>query len=161
MRFLEKYSNKVQLILDRKTIEVHDEVFLSKSTEEQLITVINEQNNYIFGRNVNAENVTPIMVTSNEELNSWNDSCFLFESEDVFYIIDICSMNRFAVFANPNDCKLQTVEYEYVIYRFIPEFKFFRGSYPFEILYPETCVRPLIYIPLPEDEIAEQENFPF
>ena len=72
MRFLEKYSNMVQLIIDRKLIEVHDEVFLSKNTEEQLITLINEQNDYIFGRNINVENVTPIMVTNNEELRGWS-----------------------------------------------------------------------------------------
>ncbi len=155
MTFLEKYSNNVKLIIDRKSIEVHDEVYLSNSTEEQLITLINEQNDYIFGRNINAENVTPIMVTSNEELTGWTDRCFLFEIENVFYIIDICSMSRWEVFANPNDYELQIVKYEYLAYRFIPEFKFLKGSYPsFEILYPETCRRPLIFIPLTAEEIA-------
>lgn len=161
MRFLEKYRNRVQLIMDRKLIEVHDEVFLSKNTEEQLITQINEQNDYIFGRNINAENVKPIMVTNNEELSGWSESSFLFESDNKYFFIDFVCIDRSAVFANRNDYELQIVKYEYLIYRFIPEFKFFRGSYPFEILYPETCVRPLIYIPLTAEEIAELENFPF
>ena len=157
MRFLEKYSNMVQLIIDRKLIEVHDEVFLSKNTEEQLITLINEQNDYIFGRNINVENVTPIMVTNNEELRGWSESGFLFKSDFKYFFIDIVSMDRMATFLYPDQYDLHIVKYEYLVYHFIPEFKFFRGSYPFEILYPENCGRPLIYIPLTEEEIAHQE----
>jgi hypothetical protein len=154
MRFLKKYSNNIELIIGRKSIEVHNEVFLSRSTEEQLIKLINEQNDYIFGRNITTENVTPIMVTEDEELRGWTDSSFLFESENEFFIIDICGMCRLEVFENPNEYELQIVKYEYSGYRFIPEFKFFKGSYPFEILFPETCIRPLIYIPLTPEEIA-------
>jgi hypothetical protein len=155
MTFIEKYNSNLQLIIDRKLIEVHDEIFLSRNTEEHLIKLINEQNDYIFGRNITIENVTPIMVTSDEELRGWSGSSFLFESENIFYIIDIRSISRSAVFENPNEYELQIVKYEYQIYRFIAEFKFFKGFiYPFEILYPETCSRPLIYIPLTAEEIA-------
>lgn len=112
MRFLEKYSNMVQLIIDRKLIEVHDEVFLSKSTEEQLTTLINEQNDYIFGRNINAENVTPIMVTNNEELRGWSESGFLFKSDYKYFFIDIVSMDRRATFLYPDQHDLHIVKYE-------------------------------------------------
>jgi hypothetical protein len=158
MTFLEKYRNNVKLMIDRKSIETHDSVFLSGNYYEQLISLINEENDNIFDSNITAENVTPIMVTSNEELISWTDSCFLFESEDVFYIIDIRSISRRAVFANPNEYELHIVKYEYQVYRFMAEFKFFKGFiYPFEILYPETCIRPLIYIPLTYEELALQD----
>lgn len=155
MAFLERYSNNTKLIIDRKSIEVHDKIYKSRNTEEQLITLINEQNDYIFGRNITTENVTPIMVTTNDELSGWDDSCFLFETNNSFFIIDIVSMNRSAVFLYPDEHDLHIVKYEYLIYRFIPEFKFFKGRhFPFEILYPETCFRPLIYIQLTAEEIA-------
>jgi hypothetical protein len=157
MRFLEKYKGNVKLIIERNRIDVRDEVFLSKNTEEQLIILINEQNNYIFGRNINAGNVTPIMVTENEELRGWNDSSFLFESENIFFVIDIVSMDRVASFLYPDQHDLHIVKYEYLVYRFIPKFKFLKGSYPFEIIYPETCKRPLIYIPLTAEEIAHYD----
>ena len=157
MRFLEKYKDNVKLIIERNRIDVRDEVFLSKNTEEQLIILINEQNNYIFGRNINAGNVTPIMVTENEELRGWNDSSFLFESENIFFVIDIVSMDRVASFLYPDQHDLHIVKYEYLVYQFIPKFKFLKGSYPFEIIYPETCKRPLIYIPLTAEEIAHYD----
>lgn len=160
MDFLKKYSNNVKLIIDRKSIEVHDKVYLSRNSYEQLISLINEQNDYIFGRNITTENVTPIMVTNDEELRGWTDSCFLFASENIFYIIHIPSICRSAVFANPDQYELQIVKYEYLVYRFIPDFKFFKGSCFFEIIYTETCSRPLIYIPLTAEEI-ERRDFQF
>ena len=154
MTFLEKYKDNVKLIIERKRIDVRDEVFLSKNTEEQLIKLINEQNDFIFGKNITTDNVTPIMVTENEELRGWTDSSFLFESENIFFVIDIVSMDRMASFLYPDQHDLHIVKYEYLIYRFIPKFKFLKGSYPFEIIYPDTCTRPLIYIPLTAEEIA-------
>jgi hypothetical protein len=38
------------------------------------------------------------MVTENEELSGWTDSSFLFESENIFFVIDIVSMDRMASF---------------------------------------------------------------
>ncbi len=160
MKFLKKYSANVEIIITKKIIIVLDEVFLSNNTEEQLITLINEQNYFMFGKNITTDNVTPIMVTENEELTGWTDSCILFESENIFFLLDIVSMNRKTISLYPDVQKLRIVEYEYNIYQFIPEFKFLKGSYPFEIIYPDTCTRPLIYIPLTAEEI-ERRDFPF
>ena len=112
MTFLEKYKDNVKLIIERKRIIVLDGVFLSNNTEEQLITLINEQNDFIFGKNITTDNVTPIMVTENEGLRGWTDSCILFESENIFYILDIVSMNRKTISLYPDVQKLRIVEYE-------------------------------------------------
>ena len=162
MKFLKKYKDNVKLIIERKRIIVLDGVFLSNNTEEQLITLINEQNDFIFGKNITTDNVTPIMVTENEGLRGWTDSCILFESENIFFILDIVSMSRKTISLYPDVQKLRIVEYEYFIFQFIPEFKFLKGSYPFEIIYPDTCTRPLIYIPLTAEEIAHYDyDLPF
>ena len=62
------------------------------------------------------------MVTENEELSGQTDSSFLFESQNIFFVIDIVSIDRMASF-----------------------------------LYPETCKRPLIYIPLTAEELAHYD----
>lgn len=159
MSFLTLYRDRVELIIQRKQLLIHDNVFSSDRCYEELIVKINQQNNNIFGDNLTVDNVIPIMVTSDASLTSWTDDLFLFGNGNVFYVIQALDIDRRDVFLYPHDSAIHIVKYGYLVYKFISTFKFFHGCYPFEILHPETSRRPLIFIPFIPDEYADDVPF--